>query len=444
MTKQEREKARLIFSHYLGKASRKDEIISKLDTNQTSNQKKYLPSFTKEWKSTIYSFDKRVLTSIPTLMENVNKIIRSYLDLFFKNYKFANMHKFVLLKRRRNFLRKIFSSRVEIRYINDKVIITLYVLNRERELLQKKFVKMNSLIKRSLIRRWFNLMYKNKLSKIHRTFNSLNNKYLFLPSMMRKNLYLKSKIENFNKFKIFKSFHMEKIWANLLHSYLNIYLTKLRKYNLLYSLNTFKFNKLNMLWVLTTILNKFNILKNKKIEYNIINLKYLTNNPDLFTNVLALRLKRQKMKGFREISKILKRAYMPNVINSAQERIYIKAMAKNKLKFNQFFSYLVNGKGLSKIIYKNKSSDNIYNSIKYKNIGGIKVEIKGRLTKRYRADRSIYLLRWKGGLKNIDSSFQKKSTTLLRGNVKPNTAYSITASKRRIGAFAVKGWIAGK
>lgn len=48
MTKQEREKARLIFSHYLGKASRKDEIISKLDTNQTSNQKKYLPSFTKE------------------------------------------------------------------------------------------------------------------------------------------------------------------------------------------------------------------------------------------------------------------------------------------------------------------------------------------------------------------------------------------------------------
>lgn len=35
----------------------------------------------------------------------------------------------------------------------------------------------------------------------------------------------------------------------------------------------------------------------------------------------------------------------------------------------------------------------IYNSIGYKNMRGIRLEIKGRLTKRYRADRSIYLLK---------------------------------------------------
>ena len=86
----------------------------------------------------------------------------------------------------------------------------------------------------------------------------------------------------------------------------------------------------------------------------------------------------------------------------------------------------------------------IFNSINYKNLSGMRLEVKGRLTKRYRADRSIYSLRWKGGLKNIDSSFQKISTVLLRGNVKSNTIYSISTSKRRIGAFAVKGWIAGK
>jgi hypothetical protein len=36
--------------------------------------------------------------------------------------------------------------------------------------------------------------------------------------------------------------------------------------------------------------------------------------------------------------------------------------------------------------------DIIFNSIKYKNMRGIRLEIKGRLTKRYRADRSVYKL----------------------------------------------------
>ncbi len=32
----------------------------------------------------------------------------------------------------------------------------------------------------------------------------------------------------------------------------------------------------------------------------------------------------------------------------------------------------------------------------------------------------------------------------MRGYVKPNVQYSIFTSKRRIGAFAVKGWVSGK
>jgi hypothetical protein len=37
--------------------------------------------------------------------------------------------------------------------------------------------------------------------------------------------------------------------------------------------------------------------------------------------------------------------------------------------------------------------DMVFNSIKYKNMAGIRMEVKGRLTKRYRADRSVYKLR---------------------------------------------------
>ena len=78
------------------------------------------------------------------------------------------------------------------------------------------------------------------------------------------------------------------------------------------------------------------------------------------------------------------------------------------------------------------------------NLGGIRLEVKGRLTPRYRADRSLYFMKWKGGLKNIDSSYQRLSSVLFRGNTNSNVSYSLSTGKRRIGAFAVKGWIGGK
>ena len=83
--------------------------------------------------------------------------------------------------------------------------------------------------------------------------------------------------------------------------------------------------------------------------------------------------------------------------------------------------------------------DILFNTIKYKNMGGVRLEVKGRLTKRYRADRAIFKMKLKGGLKNIDSSFKRLSSINMRGYIRPNSEYSIFTSKRRIGTFAVKG-----
>ena len=85
----------------------------------------------------------------------------------------------------------------------------------------------------------------------------------------------------------------------------------------------------------------------------------------------------------------------------------------------------------------------LFNKIKYKNMGGLKLEVKGRITKRYRADRAQFKVKWKGGLKNIDSSFKGLSGVKYRGYINSNVNYSLHTSKRRIGAFAVKGWISG-
>jgi hypothetical protein len=69
---------------------------------------------------------------------------------------------------------------------------------------------------------------------------------------------------------------------------------------------------------------------------------------------------------------------------------------------------------------------------------------KGRLTRRFTASRSVLKRKWKGGLKNVDSSFRGLPTIMLRGIVKSNLQYSVINSKNRNGAYGVKGWISSK
>lgn len=434
---------------------------------------KYLPSFSKEWKNTVYSFNKNTLKNIPVNDININKIIKGYFNLYFKDNKYTGS-KFILLKRRRNLLRRIHVSNAEIKHTNNKAIITLYTINREKNVLKKKYLKINKKISKRLIAKRYFLLYKQN---IHKIYNVLNKHMLhttqvaikdriFINDIIRKKQFINYKLEYLNKFIKLKDLYLKKVWLYILNKYANKYLRLLRKYDLLYSLNQYKFNKLIFLPVLSNILNK---IIGKKIEYNIINLKSVAYNTDLFTNALALKLRKKRINYIKNMFSILNRAYLPNV-NTIKERSRIQAQALNiagavagataitiqdkdlkvisKINTNSLKG--ITNNNLSKLLeyrtnINNKEiHDKIYDSIGYKNMGGIRLEVKGRLTKRYRADRSIYSLKWKGGLKNIDSSFKGLSSVLFRGNSKSNVTYSIAKSKRRIGAFAVKGWIGGK
>ena len=81
----------------------------------------------------------------------------------------------------------------------------------------------------------------------------------------------------------------------------------------------------------------------------------------------------------------------------------------------------------------------IFESIKYKHIAGIRLEVKGRLTKRYRADKSVFKFKQKGGIQNMYSSKEGIPSVVFRGYADVNVDYSIQTSKVRIGSFAVKG-----
>jgi len=175
----------------------------------------------------------------------------------------------------------------------------------------------------------------------------------------------------------------------------------------MYSLNQYKFNNLTFLPKLSNILNK---IIGKKIEYNIINLKSIAYNTDLFTNALALKLKKKRMNYIKSMFSILNRAYLPK-INTIKERTLVKGQKNidlyldkykdlniisnlNNINLDKLLNNINNTTNTDKNDTENKKIHNlIYNSIGYKNMGGIRLEVKGRLTKRYRADRSIYSLK---------------------------------------------------
>lgn len=402
---------------------------------------KYLPSYSKEWSNTIYAYNKNTMKNLPSNYVNINKIIQSYFNLYFKKPKFVGS-KFITLKRRRNLLNKIYVSNAEIKHTNNKAIITLFTLNKEKKVLYNKFGMMNQ----TLINFYANLYktcYSNNLKKIHEILSSKEN-LLFVPEKISKRTYLNSKFQYLQKFFTLKNLLMQRIWIGMISKLWATQLRILRKYQLLYSLNENKFNNNVLLPKLSNLLTK---LLGKKVEYNIINLKSMTYNTDLFTEFLSVKLKKsRRSKPASILDVFLNKVYIPIV----KEKKVLESTSNafiNKYKDLRVTSHIKNT-NLTTLINENNTTENIhssiFNSIKHKNTRGVRLELKGRLTKRSRADRSLQVVRFKGGLKNVDSSFKGLSTVLYRGNVKSNATYSFVSSKRNLGAFAVKGWLGTK
>lgn len=412
---------------------------------------------------------------------NIYKIIKSYFNMFF-NHQFLK-YDYIRPKRRRLSFNKIFLARPEIKHTNYKAIITLYAFNREKFALFKKIKILTKLTKKIIkfVQR------KNRLLKIENIFFKFN----MIFAILKNRNILQDFYVYYSTLKTSKSKAKEQAnkWIKFIFKK---ELTLIRKYKFRLNLNKYKFED-KLLYGLSNIIRK---LYNKEIEFNIVNLKNIVFNTDLFTEISTLKIKKRNAKVVRIMNIMLNKANLP-YLNRIQEtgrldnnvslklvenkyktlnirnilgtkfkaqaldkllnKIYIKAQALNDKLLPQ--PALARSKNILRGSIHQPGSlrgaealsfgsaglyDMVFNSIKYKNMAGIRMEVKGRLTKRYRADRSVYKLRWKGGLKNIDSSFKGLSVRKNRGHINPNVGYSIFSSKRRVGAFAVKGWMGGK
>ena len=377
---------------------------------------KHYPSAVREWNNSVYLFNKNAINLIPQVTVLAIKLIKSYFNLYNYNLERKLRSNKLLHRLRRLSFHKIYVSNGEFKHTNNKVVITLYLYNRQRVNYDKKIMK-------SFYKSWWNqytcfkrcyiLLKKQKLieSMVTQSLEKLNrNKYLLINAL---------ELQTKNK---------EIIYYKNLSKYITIFYKKLIKksldksllydyYKQLIIINESKFNY-NYLQYLKIYLEK---IYNKNVEFNLINLRYFYLNSDIFSESISLKIRKNRRKLLKFLNNLKRKVKIRNKKNLYQ-------LTSNRLNINQDKNFL---------------EKKVLSNIRYKHVTGFRLEVSGRITRRYTASRSISKLRYKGNLLNIDSSYRGLSSVLLKGNLKSNVQHTKLKSKTRIGSFGIKGWISG-
>jgi hypothetical protein len=515
--------------------SNKPTIFNKKSKIQTSKPLVYIESDTgktrhftpaaQEWYNSIYTYNTNYIKSLPIADKNLMSLLKSYFNSKL-NKEFLKM-KIKPLQRRfkRLTTKRTFVGKGHLKHTNNKVTITFFIYNTEgmflsslframkiKILFPKKDLKYNITWERNgditkTYNRWFTLneyMYQrehkgwyysyivslvdgftNKLDKINAYFSkirsidskdllTLDDKLIIL-SYKSKNIFSSSLTRplpeslNFN----------DPVYYNYRLKAKNDYMSKFYMYRLLLKINKLKFNDI----FLSKLIYLVKKIYKKKVEFNIVNLKKMHLNSDIYTQAVTLKLRNKNNRLYKILKASLRKIKLPTI-----RKISEKQMKPNKNEFlvNKIRNNIINfmfrddnvkdplsslllkfypladnikvkrSSTVATITHKGKENKEtkslrsisltsyVRRWLKHMKLRGIRVEAKGRLTRRATASRSVFKMKWKGGLKNVDSSFRGLSTIMLRGYAKSNVQYSLLNSKNRNGAFGVKGWVSSK
>jgi hypothetical protein len=391
----------------------------------------YLPLSTNTLKSIIFEIkkfnlsitnnDKKNLINFFNSMNNVDKKFFNVKKKYRLNKKYKKFVKLHLYKYFSNF----YKNYLENNYNSSFYVNFKYISTRSSMIFNKFINRSKNIIK---------ILEDNKLYGVINVVN--NNK--------SSNILKLSNLKSFNNYNnaYYNSYIKESLTKEMLYL----------RYNQLLNTDAYKFNNIYLSRLSSLIGNIYN----KKIEFNIINLKYMFLDSHIFSESITLKIRNRKNK----LIKVLKKALTLQKINNAKKYKYNiqNPYIRNYNLCDKNINYTGNSDILNIILNKIfnmnilssdeklKDSNNkyIYRSIRFRKIRGVRLEAKGRLTRRLTASRSTYKLRHKGSLKNIDSSINSLSSVILRGYAKSNIDYVNLNSKTRNGSFGLKGWISSK
>jgi len=161
---------------------------------------------------------------------------------------------------------------------------------------------------------------------------------------------------------------------------------------------------------------------NKEVEFNIVNLKAVYLNSDIFTQAIALKLRSRNNRLLKVLRSFLYMVKLPKV-NLLKERfahLNIRSLWVNRVKNLTFNSVAINRDKINNLLtdlfitgnfikksevsgFSHKKVDqttsktNLLNNIllllKHKSMAGVRLEAKGRLTRRFTASRSVFKIK---------------------------------------------------
>lgn len=413
----------------------KPSFIKQFRLGNKVAQTRHYPPANKEWYNSIYAYNKNTVKLLPVADKVTLKILQSYFNFYSPSLKRKTKIRRIKNKFLRLSTNRILISRPELKHTSKKVVISVYVYNKQELYYLSKLIRRLNSMQNVNYRKLLNNTKKislNVMSKIYKQKKKL------LKTLNNKNYIFKN-----YEMKYLKSFFYKCLKTE----------TTIFYYRQIISFNKFKFEKTYLLPITAYIKNIYK----KEIEFNLVNLKYLYLNSFIFSQALVAKIRNKKNRLLRVLKASLTMfplACIDNltIFNDMYNRKKKLQNSKvNYLKFgNQIKAHDINGlkkNFLSVMRYPSNNvetisrTDSVLDSIKYKSITGIRIEASGRLTRRNVAAKSIHKLRYKGSLKNMDSSYKRLSSVLFRGYAKSNVQYTKLSSKLRIGSFGLKGWV---
>ena len=414
---------------------------------------RYYPPANKEWFNSIYAYNKNSVKLLPVADNVIIKLIRTYFNMY--NKKLNKNIKIRRLNNRKIKLssRKIWVSKAELKHTSDNVLINLFIYDRNHNYYELKTIN----ILKTFFRKYKDNYYKT-LKAIKPNLNNKNLLPYILAFYKQKSMeYVDYARKENNILSLSNNIKDSKIFKNIENAIKMSYVKRILKkeiyimyYKQIILFNKFKFRNVYIL-PLNKLLTK---IYNKKIIFNIVRLKYYYLNSDILSQIIVSKTKNRKNRILNILSNSIKNIESPRfnpklIIREStkligtqnyivkNEVLKIKQLEDNKDKLNEVLnSFHLQDKKLN-------LNDIVLDKLKYKAISGIRLEASGRLTRRFTAQRSIFKYKYKGNIKDIDSSYKGLSTVIMRGKIKSNTQFTKLNSKTRIGAFGLKGWISG-
>lgn len=527
-------------------------------------QTRHYPPANKEWFNSIYAYNKNSSKLLAVTDKVILKLIKAYFNLYSRKLEKKIKSRRLRMRFRRRSTNRILVSRAELKHSSEKVIVTVYVYNRQKNyylnksregligflikdyplIINKLMSKINKLISikkylknqkkkhlkviknQILIKKYLKnqnkhlKVIKNQIVhyelKLEATTVILNRYFANKMFLKKGSLDIISKVRE-EKILLLKGFFsilpegkieekktlfFNNKFINYEKIYVKEFICKYIKYieeDMLYIyykqiilFNEFKFKNTYLL----PLINLIEKIYNKKIVLNLVNLKYLYLNSYIFTETIVTKLRTRQNRILRVLRIFLgifkkppldKLAILNDMYNRKKkiQNPKFNLLTTNSL-FNSYCHILSSSctfiksreqgnmtmenkeidcknknenvkqkekiNNLDKILkilvpqnFRHKSvkyvTNTVLTSIKYKSASGIRLEAAGRLTKRYTAARSLFIIKYKGNIKNLDSSYKGISTVVFRGHAKSNVQFTKLKSKTRIGSFGIKGWI---